>query len=777
VEEIDQECIVGEDYYDPIFEALQSTDKQIEKPDADYLAHRHEFYDVKHELHNPGMVTDFLFHPRNAEFAGKITRKQVEDAVFKGAVLPLSNVGETATDFAISLGMSVTTVSLNGRLANLASASSASRFLHDYLSSMLHTDIWMRYPLVSSPRMYSQFDLGIFMDALFHPLMLTPLQVDFDNIRALRNYVYFFLCRPIFDVVDVLDDGDSDTDMLHGFLINPPQGMQADKRRLFGEMRRFFGPADYRQLGLDSRRAQHVAIPGGTTSLLESPNGGFRETAVVGVLDDYIHRPVEALQYAGAVRNGKPAGVMLNGTEPTVGNKPRVGIWDKAVAFSNAFYTVAGDPAMRRVMAAVDGNTLQSCASVMKKTLETRAVGFQHRVNEMNYFVKYMGKFGFVSPKSIMGALNYDIERSPAYKEIQTGSIFSAVALTPITDLRKVVLPDAQQIIDGLSAYSNIEEFLVLKLLVQEAYSPETLQAVAEYDRPIKRADNTSKELLKKAFALYGSGSAVINALKEQIEAVTYDYIDNWYFPDDAEIENVALQHTLYRKYALYSEYFENNMVPYGIIPNFWLSKQEPDEDIDESTNGGLTRATQYRAIRRVNHKPDTIVPTERYDAEQFYNRYVQGDDIDAMFKHIQKLRRGESHVLVEIPVNWSISEMSVGGPSELTSAAAFPIKWNRDSAASVKAENVTFEFWPSFTVTGERAHDEKYMFLAPKFARPTINPVLTTGDRFTTMEDLIKTEDEGGHRCRIANIPEKFKTLRPKRTYYNPMMYDTTNY
>jgi hypothetical protein len=468
---------------------------------------------------------------------------------------------------------------------------------------------------------------------------------------------------------------------------------------------------------------------------------------------------------------------MLNGTDPTVGQKPRVGIWDKAVIFANALYTVTSDPAMKRVIAAVDGSTLQSCASVMKKTLETRAVGFQHRINEINYFNKYMGQFGFVSPKCISEALNYDLERSPSYKEIQAGSIFSAIALTPVTDLRKVVLPDAQQIIDGLASYSDIEEFLVTRLLVREIYSPETLQEVANYDRPIKRTDNTDKELLKKAFELYGSKSPVINALREQIDAVTYDYISNWYFPDDARVERVAEQHTLYRKYQLYHDFFQSTEIEYGILPNFWLSRLEPDEGIDENINGGATTATAFRALRRINYKSPNDVPTETYDAEEFYNRYVQGEDIDAMFKHIQKLRNGESRVLVEIPVNWSISEMSVDSSSELTSRASFPIDWSRDSAASVKAKDVVFEYWPSYTITGERAHDEKYMFLAPKFVQPTINPILSEGHRFTTMEDILRPSNEGGYLTRINDVPEKFLTLRPKRTYYNPMMYDTTNF
>jgi len=468
---------------------------------------------------------------------------------------------------------------------------------------------------------------------------------------------------------------------------------------------------------------------------------------------------------------------MLNGTDPTVGQKPRVGIWDKAVTFASALYTVTSDPAMKRVIAAVDGSTLHSCASVFKKTLETRAIGFQHRVNEINYFNKYMGQFGFVAPKCISEALNYDLERSPTYKEIQAGSIFSAVALTPVTDLRKVVLPDAQQIIDGLAAYSDIEEFLVTRLLVKEIYSPETLQAVANYDRPIKRADNTDKELLKKAFELYGSKSPVINALKEQIEAVTYDYISNWYFPDDARVERVAEQHTLYRKYQLYHEFFHSTEVEHGILPNFWLSRLDPDEGIDENTNGGATTATQFRAIRRINYKSTDDAPTETYDAEEFYNRYVQGEDVDAMFRHIQELRNGQARVLVEIPVNWSVGEMSVESDSELSSRGAFPIDWSRDSASSVKAKDVKFEFWPSYTITGERAHDEKYMFLAPKYAHPTINPILATGNRFTTMEDILKTRDEGGYLTRVGDVPEKFLTLRPKRTYYNPMIYDTTNF
>ena len=205
--------------------------------------------------------------------------------------------------------------------------------------------------------------------------------------------------------------------------------------------------------------------------------------------------------------------------------------------------------------------------------------------------------------------------------------------------------------------------------------------------------------------------------------------------------------------------------------------RSDPDENIDEETNGGTTRATQFRALRRVNFKSPDDRPTETYDAEEFYNRYVQGEDIDAMFKHIQKLRSGESRVLVEIPVNWSVAEMSLTNNSELSSREAFPIDWSREAAASVKAKDVVFEYWPSYTITGERAHDEKYMFLSPKFTQPTINPILTEGDRFKTMEDILKPVDEGGYLTRLNDVPEKFLTLRPKRTYYNPMMYDTTNF
>jgi hypothetical protein len=60
IAEIDKECMVREDYYDPIFEELQSTDKQVEKPEPEYQLHRKEYYDVKVELYRPDLITTFL---------------------------------------------------------------------------------------------------------------------------------------------------------------------------------------------------------------------------------------------------------------------------------------------------------------------------------------------------------------------------------------------------------------------------------------------------------------------------------------------------------------------------------------------------------------------------------------------------------------------------------------------------------------------------------------------------------------------------------------------
>ena len=90
VEEIDKECMVAENYYDDIYNELQSTDKQVARPDPDYLKHRKEYYDYKVELHNPKVITQFLQHQRNREFAGKITIPMIMDACYSGVVLPLS---------------------------------------------------------------------------------------------------------------------------------------------------------------------------------------------------------------------------------------------------------------------------------------------------------------------------------------------------------------------------------------------------------------------------------------------------------------------------------------------------------------------------------------------------------------------------------------------------------------------------------------------------------------------------------------------------------------
>ena len=121
----------------------------------------------------------------------------------------------------------------------------------------------------------------------------------------------------------------------------------------------------------------------------------------------------------------------------------------------------------------------------------------------------------------------------------------------------------------------------------------------------------------------------------------------------------------------------------------------------------------------------------------------------------------------------WSVGEMDPQAVDELSSKDAFPISWNRDTAISVGAKDVKFTFWPSYTITGERDFDEKYMFTNDKYARLNFNPILVKGDRFTRMEDLI-TRD--GHITRLKNIPERALKLRPPRTYYNPMMYDTGN-
>uniref|UniRef100_A0A2V0RBY0 Uncharacterized protein n=1 Tax=viral metagenome TaxID=1070528 RepID=A0A2V0RBY0_9ZZZZ len=775
IAEIDKECMVDESYYDPIYTELQTTDKQVARPDPEYIKHRKEFYDTKVELHRPDLMTQFLQHPRNREFAGKVTIPQIMDSAYRGAVLPLSNVGDTSSDFATSLGMSATTVSSDGKLANMASAATASRFLHDYIGALLHEDVWLRYPLISTQRMYTQFDLAIMMDALFYPCMLNFLVVSFEDIRALRNYVYYFVVRPVFDVTDILGDNDSGKDMLHDFLVGGMTGVQdRSKRELFGAMRRYFGTADYSELSAQNREQSFTGVPNDYTSNLSNERGAYKEVAIDGVLDDYIFREKRDLLFC-STRHGKPGGVMLNGNMPTVSEKPRVGIWTHANEFANKFHTVMSDANMRRVIAAVDGNTIISMAKIFKKVIETRTVGFQHRLNEMNYFTHYMGKFGFAFPKSILQSLNYDWDRTPEFKEIQPGSIFSSVALTTVSDLRSVVLPDASLLVDSLNMYNNLEEFMVMKQLVYGTYSPAALQEYAQYDRPIKREDNTDKKLLMKAFELYGGSSPIINALLKEINAVTLDYFDSWYFPDEEIRRDVMPKHTLTRKFMLYFQYLNDPDVrtSYGLTDSFWLSRLEPDENIDEDTNGGLTRKTRFKAIRRVDTKPDNDTATHTYNAEEFFNTYVQGEDFDALFKHMRAIKKGEAHVKVNMPVRWSIGEMNPTAADELSSKEAFPISWTRDSAMSVSAKDITLNYWPSYTVTGEREFDEKYMFTNDKYARLGFSPIMVTDDRFTTMEDLLI---KGKLIKKVKNIPERPLTLRPKREYYNPMMYDTGN-
>lgn len=769
IEEIDKECMVPEDYYNKLYESLQTTDKQIERPSIDYIRKRHEYYDVAREVRRPDLVTQFLQHRANVEFSREITVPQVLAAAYEGVVLPLSNVGDTAGDFATSLHMSATTVSSDGKLANLASASTAAKFLHDYMGAMLHEDIWLKYPLISTQRMYTTFDLAIMMDALFYPLMLNFAVISFDDVRALRNYVYYFICRPVFDLVDILGDGDSGRDMLSDFLVQGHVPNDRSRRELYGAMRRYFGTADYADLGARNRAGSFVGVPADYTSNLSSTRGAYKEEAVTGVLEDYIFREKRTLLYS-TQRHGMPGGIMLNGSPPTVSEKPRVGIWEHASEFANKFHTAMSDPNMRRVIAAIDGNTIISMAKIFKKVLETRAVGFQHRLNEMNYFTFYMSKFGFVFPKSILHSLNYEWDRAPVFKEIQPGSIFSSVALTTVSDLRQVVLPDPKTFIDGLDLYNNIETWLVMKSIIKNTYSPEALQDFIGYERPIKRADNTDKALLMKTFDLYGSGSPVINTLKLAIEKVTLDYIDSWYFPDDEIARDVVPEHTLTRKFELYLEYYMDEQVrkEHGVLDHFYLAKLDTDEQIDEESNGGITNKTQYRALRRVDVLNDPR-PTEIYDEETFFKKYVQGEDFDALFKHIRSIRRGETRVKIDIPVKWSISEMDPNAPDDVSSKALFPISWDRANASSVKAKDVKVEYWPSYTVTGEREFDEKYMFMNPKYTRTDYNPIMVTGDRFTTMEDLLKHD---GLLTKLSHIPEKTLTLRPDRNYFNPVKY-----
>jgi hypothetical protein len=278
-----------------------------------------------------------------------------------------------------------------------------------------------------------------------------------------------------------------------------------------------------------------------------------------------------------------------------------------------------------------------------------------------------------------------------------------------------------------------------------------------------------------KTFDLYGTKSPVINALRKQIEAVTLDYFDSWYFPDEEVLRDVALKHSMTRKFSLYYNYLSDPEVKseYGIAESFWLSRLEPTDNVDEDTNGGVTAKTQYKAIRRIDSKDINDAATHSYNAEEFFNTYVQGDDFDALFKHIRSIRKGDSHVKVEMPVKWNVSEMDPNTPDELSSRENFPITWNNETATSVGAKDITFNYWPSYTVTGEREFDEKYMFTNDKFARLGFNPILVTSDRFTVMEDLLTRDNLI---TKIRGIPERPLKLRPKRTYYNPMMYDTGN-
>jgi hypothetical protein len=509
-------------------------------------------------------------------------------------------------------------------------------------------------------------------------------------------------------------------------------------------------------------------MPAGYNSVLVGENGILREQAVRADIDDYVVRPKVEMNY-NRIRHGKIACTNLNGSPATLGRKPTVGIWHYATEFATAFLELCGVPAFKSQMGAVDPRTLTGIAKAFSRVIETRSIGFQHRINEMNYFLEYIGNFSYCEPKSVASALQFDfINGSPMYSEVRPGSIYSAVALTPVTDFIDIKIPEAKTLIEGLRVYEDISSFLCTKKILENMYNPEAIQEAIGYDRPLKRSDNTAKMLLQRAFSTYGTKSPTINAVKTELDRIGADDFDNWYWPEIST--DKAMNYPLFRKFSIHYRLLEEMEPERGLVKGFYLTRYEADTGLDVSdTNGGLTRRTNYKRLRQVTTVSPDIHVHERHDEESFFRQYVQSDSYSAFFEMIQAVRKGEKTIFFDIPVTESLQLMDPNGGG--LTKDTFPLDFNTETAASVKAKGLTVEYWPHYDQTGEHAFDEKFTYRQDKYVLGT-NPMFVTrnGD-FLSEEELLLDRTHASLLTEIS-LPERGLKLRPERKYYNPLLH-----
>jgi hypothetical protein len=763
VSAIDAEDMVPWDHYDKLYSALETTSRVLAKDDQDLILQRDQYYELNRTPYLPEESAEFFSHPRNASLMREVLLPQVKRAAF-GAQFPLANPSSATNDMAIALNIAATNVTNDGKIAQMADPNGASDFLHNMMASLMHKSFWLNYPLSSTPLMASEFDLSILMDCLFYPLLVTPLTFSHANVRAFRNYLYLFLFRPTLGVTMPLSDDDASIDKLHELFSNPPQGINGIKLRFLRAAARYFGMVDMADVELNFDTLN--AMPPGYTTILGGENGVFREVPVRDDISEYIVRSQSTMIYS-RTRVGKAAYTNLNGTPATSGRKPSIGIWPLAVDFAKAFLDVCGTPEFKSQMGSVDTRTLTSMAKTLSRVCETRQQGFQHRINEMNYFLEYMGNFSYTDPKTIQSSLRYDfINGNPEYADVRPGSIYSAIALTPVTDYIDIKYPEPQSLIDGLSIYRDVSELLCTRKIIEDMYSPAALQDAVGYDRPIKTFQNTAKALLKQTFETYGTKSPTITAIKNEIERLGSEDFDNWYFP---EIENeVAMGHPLFRKFGLWFNLLESMKFERGLMDGFYLTKFPSDTSLDvDDTNGGLTRRTKFKRLRQVTYVSPNTPVSENHDEETFFKKYVHTDNFRAFYDLIQDVRNGSRSIYFDIPVNFSLTPMDPNGGG--LTANTFPLTWNTENASSIMPKDIKVEYWMHFDMTGDRAFDEKFMYRDDVYVLGDNPLFLTTQGRFLTPDDLLLGEK---NMIIEVNFPERGKKIRPPRRYINPLLY-----
>lgn len=767
VAEIDKERMVAWDYYDPLYKALETTSRVLEKPDKDLVLQRDQYYEVECKVHLPDESSELLTHPRNAALMQAVVVPQVKRAAFN-AQLALANVSAATNDLALALNMQSMSVTNDGKIAQMADPNGASDLLHNFLACMMHKSMWFTYPLSCTPLMQSEFDLAMLMDCVFYPMLMNPLVIGHSNVRAMRNYLYYFLFRPALGITTVLTDDDSAIDLLARLFDDPNvigRNIDGVTLRFLRTASQFYGKVDMAEVERDAPDLD--VMPPGYNNILIGENGRIRETVVKPELEEYIVRPVSNLTYARE-RVGKAACTSLNGAEATLGRKPVVGIWDSATRFARAFNDLCALPQFKSQLGSVDPRTLTSIAKTLARVTETRMQGFQHRINEMNYFLEYTGNYSYAEPKTVQDALRYNfLDGNPTYAEIRPGSIYSAIALTPISDFIDIKVPNASDLIDGLKVYEDISEFLCTKRIMEEFYEPESMQAAIGYDRPIKLSTNTSKRLLMRSFEAYGTKSPTVNAIRTEVERIGYDDFENWYWPEISAEQ--AMEFPLFRKFSLWYNLLKEMEFERGLMPGFHLTRYDADTDlVPENTNGGLTRPTKYKRLRQVTSvKPDMRVD-ERLDEESFFRQYVQSDNYNDFFNMVQDVRKGRKSIYFDIPVLYSLIEMSPEGGG--LNASSFPLTFNSDTAASVAAKPVTVEYWRAYDQTGEDAFDQKYTYREDKFSLIDNPLILTHNGDFLREIDLVLSDT---HKFTTkVTLPERGLKLRPERKYYNPLLY-----